>query len=397
MPERPDPSVAAVLAALAAGAAAVHLAMVPMHAQEWLALGIGFAVVGWAQAALAVALLARPRRWLLVAGAVLSVAAVAAWTVSRTTGFPFGPMAGEPEEVSSIDLLCAGFEVLFAAGAALALARRPVVTSRPVALGTAALSLVAVVAATTAVLASPSGAHAHGGPGAQEAHESAAPHGHPAGAHETAAGAPAEGGDHAHEMAAVTEGEQAAAELAAEETSAGHGHGHGDVPNVPVDGATRDALAAQLVEARAVALSYPTVADATAAGYVMVTSYVPLIGAHYVKWDLMDSTFDVARPEMLLYDGTEPGAEMVGLSYYQFSATEPEGFAGPNDHWHQHLGLCLDSRLVVVGGSSTTPEECAARGGQKVDGANGWMTHAWVVPGWESQQGVFSAENPDLR
>jgi hypothetical protein len=26
-----------------------------------------------------------------------------------------------------------------------------------------------------------------------------------------------------------------------------------------------------------------------------------------------------------------------------------------------------------------------------------WMVHAWVVPGWESPQGVFSHDNPDVK
>jgi hypothetical protein len=385
MPERPDPSVAAVLAALAAGAAAIHLAMVPMHAQEWLLLGIAFAVVGWAQAALAVAVVVAPRRWLLPAGIALSVAAVGAWAVSRTTGFPFGPEAGVPEEASTIDLLCVGLEVLFAAGAAYAMRARPVPGRRPLAAGVATVAVLAVAGFTTAALATPSGAHEHG-----EAHE-----------HAVAATGEADhaddGHDHARELAVAAGESAAAAEIAADETSAGHEHGHGVVPNVPVDAATRAALASELVEARAVALSYPTVADAEAAGYTMVTPYVPLIGAHYIKWSAMDGTFDVAEPEMLLYDGTDPASAMVGLSYYQFSPTEPAGFAGPNDHWHQHIGLCLNAQLVVVGGSSTSAEECAARGGRKIEAADGWMVHAWVVPGWESQEGVFSPENPDLR
>ena len=32
---------------------------------------------------------------------------------------------------------------------------------------------------------------------------------------------------------------------------------------------------------------------------------------------------------------------LVGYSYWVQSATEPEGFAGSNDHWHQHQGLCI--------------------------------------------------------
>jgi hypothetical protein len=388
MPERPEPSVAAVLAALAAGAAAIHLAMVPMHAEEWLALGIGFAAVGWAQAALAVAVVTRPRRWLLAAGAVLSVGAIAAWTVSRTTGFPFGPEAGQAEPASAIDVLSVVFEALFAVGAVAALRARPVTRRRPLAAGIAAVATLSVAALSSAVLASPSGAHDHvAGEAAEEGH--------------THAGEVAAADDHAHEHAAPApaDGEQASAadEIAADETSAGHEHGHGSVPNVPIDAATRATLASQLVQARAVADRFPTVADAEAAGYTMVTPYVPLIGAHYIKWSLMDGTFDVAQPEMLLYDGTAPTSAMVGLSYYQFSRTEPSGFAGPNDHWHQHIGLCLNSQLVVVGGSSTSAEECAARGGQKIEASDGWMVHAWVVPGWESQEGVFSPENADLR
>jgi hypothetical protein len=172
-------------------------------------------------------------------------------------------------------------------------------------------------------------------------------------------------------------------------------HGHEVVPEQPLDPATRAVLGEQLVLARDVAMRYSTVADAEAAGYRKVTGYVPLIGAHYVKWGAMDARFDVAEPEMLLYDGEEADSRIVGLSYYVFGATAPDGFAGPNDHWHQHRGLCLRD-LVVVGGETISEAECAARGGTKVEGANGWMVHAWVVPGWDSPQGVFSPEHLGL-
>jgi hypothetical protein len=179
------------------------------------------------------------------------------------------------------------------------------------------------------------------------------------------------------------------------EPSAGHPHGQA-VPDQPMDRATRDQLAGQLVAARQVAMTYPTVADAVKAGYTMVTPYLPLIGAHYVNWGLMDFNFDIPHPEMLLYDGTSPTSHIVGLSYYQFSnAGEPAGFAGPNDHWHQHIGLCLRNGVVIAGENSTAAQ-CAALGGEKADASNGYMVHAWVVPGWDSPEGVFSPENPDL-
>jgi hypothetical protein len=177
-----------------------------------------------------------------------------------------------------------------------------------------------------------------------------------------------------------------------------HDHGHGSTvyPDQPMDGATRDLLAKQLETARTIALRYPTVADATRAGYIMVTPFVPLIGAHYLNLRYVDGTFDPARPEMLLYDGTRADSKIVGLSYFVSSRRgQPDGFAGPNDHWHQHIGLCIKG-TVVVGGESITPEECTRRGGNKVALSDMWMVHVWEVPGWESPQGVFSPEQEDL-
>jgi hypothetical protein len=164
-----------------------------------------------------------------------------------------------------------------------------------------------------------------------------------------------------------------------------------------MDAATRATLATQLTEARAVALKYPTVADAEAAGYRMVVPYVPLIGAHYLRLQFMIGSFAVDRPAMILYDGTRPDSRVVGLSYYVTSPTEPAGFAGPDDRWHRHIGLCIDHRFVVVGGEGLTESQCEALGGRKANGVNGWMVHAWVVPGWESPDGVFSAEHRSLR
>src|SRR5437016_10089098 len=55
------------------------------------------------------------------------------------------------------------------------------------------------------------------------------------------------------------------------------------VPDKPLDHATHAVLAAQLVAARTVAMKYPTVADATAAGYHLVGGgFGPGSGAHYI-------------------------------------------------------------------------------------------------------------------
>jgi hypothetical protein len=183
------------------------------------------------------------------------------------------------------------------------------------------------------------------------------------------------------------------------QTTGDHSHGNGEVfEEQAMDAATREELARQLVEARRIATARPTVAEALLDGYVMVVPYVPLIGSHYMKFSLVDGKFDVERPEMLLYDGTAPDSKIVGLSYYVRGSTEPSGFAGPNDHWHRHIGLCVSPKTrTVIGGEKTTPAQCAAIGGIKADGSDFWMVHAWVVPAWDSPQGVFSAEHLGLK
>jgi hypothetical protein len=175
-----------------------------------------------------------------------------------------------------------------------------------------------------------------------------------------------------------------------------HDHGSAVFPDQPIDDATRAQLAQQLEVARATAMAFPTVADAERAGYIEVTPFVPLIGAHYLNPAIVDGTFDPAHPEMLLYDGTNPASKIVGLSYFVSStAGAPAGFAGPNDHWHQHIGLCIKGHLVV-GGEKLTEAQCLARGGKKIALKDMWMVHVWAVPGWDSPQGVFSPEHQDL-
>ncbi len=177
------------------------------------------------------------------------------------------------------------------------------------------------------------------------------------------------------------------------------GHGsRGPLRQEPLTRDERDRLALQQEQARSAAARYPTVADAVAAGYRMSTPYVPCIGAHYTDVGLV-ARFDPAAPSELLYDGTDPGSRLVGLSYLVFNAGgPPEGFAGPNDRWHQHNfngGLCFKGG-VVVGGEAMTSRRCQEIGGEKRALDDIWMVHDWVVPGWECSWGAFSGECPEL-
>ena len=180
-----------------------------------------------------------------------------------------------------------------------------------------------------------------------------------------------------------------------------HGHGghFGPQPWIAMTDADECAtLQSELDEARDVAMAYPTPKEAKAAGYHMVTTYVPGIASHWMNFGYVDGTFELDKPEMLLYDGTGDDASVVGLSYFivhESDAEPTQGFTGQNDHYHRHIGLCIRGG-VVVGDTTLSEEECAQIGGVKQTGGAGWMSHAWVVPGCESPWGVFSGANPML-
>ena len=88
-----------IASAAAAGSALVHFAVAPEHFAEWWGFGLFFVLcaevqLGWAL------LLGRTRgNRMLAVGLAGSLFLVAVWALSRTTGLPFGPEAGAPEEI----------------------------------------------------------------------------------------------------------------------------------------------------------------------------------------------------------------------------------------------------------------------------------------------------------
>jgi hypothetical protein len=180
-----------------------------------------------------------------------------------------------------------------------------------------------------------------------------------------------------------------------------------NIPDKPVPPAQRAELAGELVIARATAMKYPTVADATNAGFILAGKFTPGAGAHYISlsgsassYTGKTTTIDPAHPLALIYDGTAPTSRVVGLMYGSFAVNPPSGFAGPNDHWHRHSNVCVvfgkaGITIPFAPDSDVKKSECDAQKGDFMRETL-WMVHAWVVPGWESPQGVFSHANPDL-
>ena len=173
-------------------------------------------------------------------------------------------------------------------------------------------------------------------------------------------------------------------------------HDHGAfAPEVAVamTEAEHDALAQQWALAEAAAERLSTPEAAAAAGYVQASSQLPGIGAHWVKWSLIDRPFDPSQPSMILFDQSAlHPVRLAGLSYWVRSAAPPDGFAGTNDHWHQHSGLCFVNGWLAREGVASA-DLCP---GQWLNGSDLWMLHAWVVPSNVNRFGPFAARNPAL-
>jgi hypothetical protein len=494
-----EPHLGWIVAGCCAAAAAIHFAMVPIHAGSGLTDPLGFAITGWFQLAVAAVILSgRGTKTTYTVAALGNLFIIGMWAASRTVGLPVGAHKGIVEPVAAIDLTCAILE-----GVAVVVAVRVLLAgegrSRRLA---PALAAVAALGLATTVISSPD-ASTHGSTKSVDALTAAQqkidatrcdksfnipaywkeakalgidtdwggqtppvasstsaapvnesqPHVHGAGG---ASAAPASGpttttqpdptegrgSQTLDRLIADTfnasGGEEAAAGLVndlsastnqdykdwlwwlkasgntahyhpstIESTTAtgasGDGGGHGghvgpQLWTAMTDQKQCDQLASELKEARDVALKYNTVTKAEAAGWHQVTPYVPGIAAHYMNFKLVDDKFEIAKPEMLLFDGTLPDSHIVGLSYYLYhdGDLEPtQGFTGQNDHGHRHVGLCI-GKGGVIGDSTLTAAECEAIGGTKAQGSKEWMYHAWVVPGCESPWGVFSAASPVL-
>ena len=173
----------------------------------------------------------------------------------------------------------------------------------------------------------------------------------------------------------------------------GHGHNHAGPESItPLSAAEQDELDRQWETAVTAAARLDTAAKANAAGYFIASTNAPGVGVHFVNWELIDKPFDPAAPSMLLFDMSGAAPVLAGFSYWLRSDVAPTGFAGANDHWHQHSGLCIVNGWVdreeVEG-----PSLC---GGSYLGGRDLWMLHAWVAPGFANRWGDFADTNPLL-
>jgi hypothetical protein len=173
----------------------------------------------------------------------------------------------------------------------------------------------------------------------------------------------------------------------------------------PLTPAARSQLQNELELGRQVAMKYPTVADAEAAGWRRTGPFAPGLGAHYMFGtdsgympEGAANAYAFSHPTSLIYDGTKPTSRIAGLMYYTLGYQVPQGFAGDNDIWHYHLDVCITKdahgTIQTPFGADTTVTNAMCDGVHgTLIGRTQWMLHAWVVPGYDSPQGVFSHLN----
>jgi hypothetical protein len=216
----------------------------------------------------------------------------------------------------------------------------------------------------------------------------------PAAASASAAAASAAAATAGHDHAAAAVDDRGFARL-----ENGEQHAHSFTQAIsPSD---RVELARQLTLARQVALQYPTVKDAEAAGLRRAGPFSPGLGAHYISYgnalgntDGVMSDDDIRKPLAWIYDGTHPDSHIAGL-FYMTGNADPAGFAGPNDTWHVHHDICIKTGAGGVvdaplgADHDATQAQCDAVGGKLLKQTQ-YLLHAWVVPGYESPEGVFS-------
>ena len=127
----------------------------------------------------------------------------------------------------------------------------------------------------------------------------------------------------------------------------------------------------ELQQARSASARYLDIRNAFKDGYEDIGLVMQNMGYHFMKFKLVDSVFDIRKPELLVYNKNEEGSFVLGAVEYavpinpQSRDTPPEGFTGKADEWDFNTN---NSGL--------------------------WTLHAWV---WKNNpDGVFNMTNPTV-
>jgi hypothetical protein len=332
----------------------------------------------------AVAIVARPARWLLWSGAIVNAGVIVIYVLTRTVGDMIGPTPHEVEPVGFGDGLCTVLEALIVAGCLfLVLNKTEYRLPREHLLGAPAATGGAVVVLLSIALVA-------GGP---EMVMSAASG--PAAPATTTGGSGGSSGSGMHMSGAALPASAASISLP---TSTPGGNISMPSPNMqmmpgmkmasPVTCTsaptkTQQQAAVSLVDTSwRGAERFRSLAAAEAAGYFPITPTGAKV-VHYLNIKYYIHTLeggpvlDSTEPQSLVYANTPKGAVLAAAMYIS-----PKGLGTPQPggcltQWHEHTNLCTTSLGVVVGVITAVTPTCPAGSANRVSPP---MMHVWFVP-----------------
>jgi hypothetical protein len=327
------------LAAVSAGAAAIHFAVVFEHFAEYTLYGVFFLVISWAQMIWPAVLLWRPSRLWLRLGIAGNAIVIAVYAASRTVGLPFGPDLHHAESAGALDVVSCVLEFGLIVGCA-ALLSRPSLVDRPVARRGAAARVATLVAVPAAVIAATTAVMTPGWAG---------PEG-PAG------------------MASGT-----SSGMSSQSSSSTLNSGMGDMgttdgrPDMRMYGSTAPPTAgqvmaaAQLIKQTDASLKrYTNVQAAFAAGYTYV---LKTNGEEHLLYDGNDPSYQGLNPQepsSLVYAINVPSHAPILLGAMYIMADQQNGpqIGGGLTRWHSHLVTCVNGHQTIAGFGVQLRDRC---------------------------------------
>jgi hypothetical protein len=397
-PPTARPLLLGALAALSAGAAAIHFAVMFEHFSDYSLYGVFFLVLAWAQLVWPVVLIlltfltrtsasARPARfpagwsrsglsplaarrvavWLWL-GIVGNVGVLGVYFASRWVGLPLGPDTKVVETWGGLDLVCAIEEILLVIAAAAVLAR-PGLLGRRVRLRGQASSLAALLAAPVVVIAATTAVMTPAWAGSE------GPAGMASGSSSSSSSSMASSSD----------------SLQGGMSDMGSTNGR---PDMQMYGNTNPPTAAQvqaaanlIKETDASLVRYENANNAIAAGY---TERLATNGEEHLLCQNCSNDYAGLNPQdpsSLVYATNVKGHApiLLGAMYMMGDVGEngPQ-VGGGLTRWHSHLEICQGGK-VTIAGFGIALRQCDPSTWQ--DKYTPQMLHVWVVP---YSGGVFS-------
>src|SRR5580693_4315885 len=369
-PSTARPLLLGALAALSAGAAAIHFAAIFEHFDEYSLYGVFFLVLAWAQLVWPVVLVAlslAARRlatwlWLGIAGNAI---VLVTYFSSRSIGLPIGPDTKSVEAWGGLDLVCSIEEILLIVIAAAILAR-PGLLARPVRFRSQARSLAGLLAAPVVVVAATAAVM-------------------------TPAWAGSEG------PAGMASGSAGSSSMTSSADSLQGGMGDmgstNGLPDMRMYGSTNPPTAMQvqaaaklIKETDASLVRFENVKNAIAAGF---TYRLATNGEEHLLYSGGNPAYQGLNPKdpsSLVYAINVKGHApiLLGAMYLMGQGNGPQ-VGGGLTRWHSHLEVCRGGRIIIAGFNLALRGRCDPS--TWTDTYTTQMLHVWVVP---YPGGVFS-------